>query len=109
MRKAIILLISLILISCNFDEDIKIKYVVEGDGLFTITFQDENKETIHIQQIASGWTYEFTVAEQDYLHLSAWRGPEAGVVKVLIYKNGNILKQAESSGAYAIAFISAYL
>ena len=52
------------------------------------------------------WTLEFTAHDHSFLYISAQKQSEDGTVHAVIYVNGNLVQEAESTSSYGIATVS---
>ncbi|MCJ7483176.1 MAG: hypothetical protein MUO31_09450 [Thermodesulfovibrionales bacterium] len=84
-----------------------VEYRVSGSTnsvFITYANKDEGTSQTYAQ---TPWTYKFSGAKSgQFLYVSAQNQRSSGSVKVEIYKNGDLYKVSESSGAYVIATAS---
>ena len=63
-------------------------------------------EALQQDYVSDGWWYKFNPSSDDFLYISAQKQCEQGTVRVELYKNGRLIKQASSTAPYGIASVS---
>jgi len=82
------------------------KYEVSGSaGDFSITCEGAPSGTVQYANVGSGWAYTWTQTGTRWLYMSAQNNTSSGSVTVKIIRNGKVLAQQTSSGAYVIATV----
>ncbi len=86
----------------------KVEYVVSGvREASLITISGEGETTLQFSDVQLPWNYKmYNVSSGDFLYVSAQNDGKSGCIKVQIFKNGVLYKEAESCGAYVIATAS---
>jgi len=113
MKKVFLLaMLSILFTSCSKDSPLylgKSDYYYEVTGTasrFSVTIEGAPKGTSQYSDVISGWKYTWTQSGERFLYVSAQNQTGSGTVTVKIYKNGKVLTQQTSSGAYVIASTS---
>lgn len=113
MKKIIIGFLSLVtvfLTSCEKGELLgpaEFKYEVSGTGgKYSVTLEGAPKGTVQYSNVGNGWTYTWTGGSGRWLYLSAQNMNSSGSVTVKIIKNGRVVANQTSVGAYVIATVS---
>jgi hypothetical protein len=110
--KFCVLLLSLfvlpIISSCEgFLGEYTMKYTVTGTAsTVNITISGKNESTEQFSNVLLPWEYSFTGYDGDFVYVSAQNNGSTGTVTVKIFRSGNEMKTATSSGAYVIATAS---
>ncbi len=82
------------------------KYEVSGSADdYSITCEGAPSGTVQYANVGSGWTYTWTQTGTRWLYMSAQNNTGSGTVTVKIIKDGKVLAQQTSSGAYVIATV----
>ena len=82
------------------------KYEVSGSaGDFSITFEGAPSGTVQYSNVGSGWAYTWTQTGTRWLYISAQNNTSRGTVTVKIIRNGKVLAEQTSNGAYVIASV----
>jgi hypothetical protein len=82
------------------------KYEVSGTGGdFSITCEGAPSGTVQYSNVGSGWAYTWKQTGTRWLYMSAQNNTDSGTVTVKIIRNGKVLAQQTSSGAYVIATV----
>lgn len=82
------------------------KYEVSGSaGDFSITCEGAPSGTVQYANVGSGWAYTWTQTGTRWLYMSAQNNTGSGTVTVKIIRDGKVLAQQTSSGAYVIATV----
>jgi hypothetical protein len=105
--KSLFVLLSIVIFSCS-KEDVAIEYKYEVSGTagnYSITIQNTDNNTQQWSSVGSGWYYKWTQTGKRWLYLSAQNNTASGNVTVKIYKNGEVVEQNTSYGAYSIATV----
>jgi hypothetical protein len=83
------------------------KYEVSGSaGDFSITCEGAPSGTVQYSNVGSGWAYTWTQTGTRWLYMSAQNNTSSGSVTVKIIRDGKVLAQQTSSGAYVIATVN---
>lgn len=83
------------------------KYEVSGtSGNYSITCEGAPSGTVQYSNVGSGWAYTWTQTGTRWLYMSAQNNNSNGSVTVKIIRDGEVLAQQTSSGAYVIATVS---
>jgi hypothetical protein len=110
--KSIISLVLLLLIltisGCTKDSvQSTYKYEVSGSaGNYSITCEGAPSGTVQYSNVGSGWAYTWKQTGTRWLYMSAQNNTGSGTVTVKIIRDGKVLIQQTSSGAYVIATVS---
>jgi hypothetical protein len=82
------------------------KYEVSGSaGNFSITCEGAPSGTVQYANVGSGWAYTWTQTGTRWLYMSAQNNTGSGSVTVKIIRDGKVVAQQTSSGAYVIATV----
>jgi hypothetical protein len=82
------------------------EYEVSGSaGNYSITCEGAPSGTAQYSNVGSGWTYKWTQTGERWLYMSAQNNTSSGTVTVKIIREGKVLAQQTSSGAYVIATV----
>ena len=82
------------------------QYEVSGSaGNYSITCEGAPSGTAQYSNVGSGWTYKWTQTGTRWLYMSAQNNTASGSVTVKIIRDGKLLAQQTSSGAYVIATV----
>jgi hypothetical protein len=82
------------------------KYEVSGTaGDYSITCEGAPSGTVQYSNVGSGWAYTWKQTGTRWLYMSAQNNTDSGTVTVKIIRNGKVLAQQTSSGAYVIATV----
>ena len=82
------------------------KYEVSGSaGDYSITCEGAPSGTVQYANVGSGWVYTWTQTGTRWLYMSAQNNTGSGSVTVKIIRDGKVLAQQTSSGAYVIATV----
>ena len=82
------------------------KYEVSGSARnFSITCEGAPSGTVQYANVGSGWAYTWKQTGTRWLYMSAQNNTSSGTVTVKIIRNGKVLAQQTSSGAYVIASV----
>jgi hypothetical protein len=83
------------------------KYEVSGTaGNYSITCEGAPSGTVQYSNVGSGWAYTWKQSGTRWLYMSAQNNTGSGTVTVKIIRDGKVLAQQSSSGAYVIATVS---
>jgi hypothetical protein len=83
------------------------KYEVSGSaGDYSITCEGAPSGTVQYANVGSGWAYTWTQTGTRWLYFSAQNNTSSGTVTVKIFRDGEVIAQQTSSGAYVIATVS---
>ncbi len=112
--KKLILVIAVIatFTSCKKEEITPVEpsnyqYEVSGSaGKYDITCEGAPNGTVQYSNVGNGWWYKWTQTGTRWLYMSAQNQTGYGTVTVKIIKDGKVIAQQTSSGAYVIASIS---
>ncbi|MFO8128867.1 MAG: hypothetical protein R6T99_03070 [Bacteroidales bacterium] len=84
----------------------KVKYVVKGKpGSFDVTYTCGD-ETHQVPEVKSGWVHTFPCPQNDYYFVAAQANKKDAAVKIKVYRDGKLLKEANNYGDYAIVVAS---
>ena len=75
-------------------------------GNYSITCEGAPSGTVQYSNVGSGWAYSWTQTGTRWLYMSAQNNNSSGSVTVKIIRDGEVLAQQTSSGAYVIATVS---
>jgi hypothetical protein len=82
------------------------KYEVSGTaGDYSITCEGAPSGTVQYSNVGSGWTYTWIQTGKRWLYMSAQNNTDSGTVTVKIIRDGQVVAQQTSSGAYVIATV----
>jgi uncharacterized lipoprotein NlpE involved in copper resistance len=82
------------------------QYEVSGSaGNYGITCEGAPSGTVQYSDVGSGWTYKWTQTGTRWLYMSAQNNTNSGSVTVKIIRDGKVVAQQTSSGAYVIATV----
>jgi hypothetical protein len=82
------------------------KYEVSGTaGDYSITCEGAPSGTVQYSNVGSGWAYTWKQTGTRWLYMSAQNNTDSGTVTVKIIRDGQVLAQQTSSGAYVIATV----
>ena len=82
------------------------KYEVSGSaGDYSITCEGAPSGNVQYANVGSGWVYTWTQTGTRWLYMSAQNNTGSGSVTVKIIRDGKVLAQQTSSGAYVIATV----
>jgi len=82
------------------------QYEVSGSaGDYSITCEGAPSGTVQYSNVGSGWAYKWTQTGTRWLYMSAQNNTGSGTVTVKIIRDGKVLAQQTSSGAYVIATV----
>jgi len=82
----------------------EIEYLVTGTAkTVSVTLQNADDGISQFSNVSL--PYRYKMKKSGYIYLSAQNDGESGTVKVEILKNGSMIKQSSSSGAYVIATV----
>ncbi len=82
------------------------EYEVSGSaGNYSITCEGAPSGTAQYSNVGSGWTYKWTQTGTRWLYMSAQNNTSSGTVTVKIIREGKVVAQQTSSGAYVIATV----
>lgn len=99
------LLATLLLASCAKEKSYT--YEVTGtSGSYSVTLQNTDNNTQQWASVGNGWTYKWSQKGTRWLYLSAQNNNASGNVTVRIIKDGKIVAENTSVGAYTIATVS---
>lgn len=106
IKTLLIALTFLILITgCSKEpSQVSYQYEVSGSaGNYSITCEGAPSGTVQYSNVGSGWTYKWTQSGTRWLYMSAQNNTSSGTVTVKIIRDGKVVGQQTSSGAYVIA------
>ncbi len=82
------------------------KYEVSGTaGDYSITCEGAPSGTVQYSNVGSGWAYTWKQTGTRWLYMSAQNNTDNGTVTVKIIRDGKVVAQQTSSGAYVIATV----
>jgi hypothetical protein len=82
------------------------KYEVSGTaGDYSITCEGAPSGTVQYSNVGSGWAYTWKQTGTRWLYMSAQNNTDSGTVTVKIIRDGQVVAQQTSSGAYVIASV----
>jgi hypothetical protein len=82
------------------------KYEVSGTaGDYSITCEGAPSGTVQYSNVGSGWAYTWKQTGTRWLYMSAQNNTDSGTVTVKIIRDGQVVAQQTSSGAYVIATV----
>jgi hypothetical protein len=82
------------------------KYEVSGTaGDYSITCEGAPSGTVQYSNVGSGWAYTWKQTGTRWLYMSAQNNTDSGTVTVKIIRDGKVVAQHTSSGAYVIATV----
>jgi hypothetical protein len=82
------------------------KYEVSGTaGDYSITCEGAPSGTVQYSNVGSGWAYTWKHTGTRWLYMSAQNNTDNGTVTVKIIRDGKVVAQQTSSGAYVIATV----
>jgi hypothetical protein len=82
------------------------KYEVSGTaGDYSITCEGAPSGTVQYSNVGSGWAYTWKQTGTRWLYMSAQNNTDSGTVTVKIIRDGKVVAQQTSSGAYVIATV----
>lgn len=82
------------------------KYEVSGTaGDYSITCEGAPSGTVQYSNVGSGWAYTWIQTGTRWLYMSAQNNTDSGTVTVKIIRDGQVVAQQTSSGAYVIATV----
>jgi hypothetical protein len=82
------------------------KYEVSGTaGDYSITCEGAPSGTVQYSNMGSGWAYTWKQTGTRWLYMSAQNNTDSGTVTVKIIRDGQVVAQQTSSGAYVIATV----
>ena len=82
------------------------KYEVSGTaGDYSIKCEGAPSGTVQYSNVGSGWAYTWTQTGTRWLYMSAQNNTGSGSVTVKIIRDGEVVAQQTSSGAYVIATV----
>ena len=106
-----IILLAGIVISCGLCSSVdkitgvnEIEYVVTGTAE-TVSVTLQNKDDGISQFPNVKLPYRHKMHKAGYCYVSAQNDGKTGSVKVAIYKNGSLMKESETTGAYVISTV----
>jgi hypothetical protein len=102
-----IIVIFMTFISCSKDSiETSYQYEVSGStGNYSITCEGAPSGTFQYADVGSGWTYKWTQTGTRWLYMSAQNNTSSGSVTVKIIRDGKVVAQQTSKGAYVIATV----
>ena len=102
-----LLLVTLFTACSKDDGPNSYQYEVSGTaGNYSITCEGAPSGTVQFSNVGNGPVYKWTQTGTRWLYLSAQNNTSNGSVTVKITKNGTVIAQQTSYGAYVIATVS---
>lgn len=110
MKRFLFILLTIFFVSClTSPEENKtrdVKFEVKGttpEVSVTIGMGDKTEQYANVY---TPWTKKVQMQKDEFVYLSAQNEREGGTVRVIIWVDGKIFKEASSSGSYVIATVS---